>query len=44
MNIQKKVIQLIKQKNSYGLGKPDIHTRIDKEREKLKYKNIYKKK
>ena len=41
MNIQKKVIQPIKQNNSYGLGNPDIYIRIDKEREKLKNIKIF---
>ena len=41
MNIQKRVIQPIRQNMSYGLGKPDIYTRIDKEREKLKNIKIF---
>ena len=36
MNVQRKIIQPIKQNVSYGRGKPDIYMRIEKEREKLK--------
>ena len=36
MNVQRKIIQPIKQTIPYGYNKPDIYVRIEKEREKQK--------